>query len=117
MARACWHCGDQVGGEHRFCPWCGSPQRRKLVEFFAADPRFTEDRLKALRVSRYVDEGHVRFSIWSQDRASDALSLDEDEARRLAAFLIASCRGRSTLARFGDGVESLADRLARALKY
>ena len=71
---------------YRFCPWCASPQRRKLVEFFRAHPR---DEGRALRVSRYLtDDPHVRFSVWSADGVAEAaVSLEEDEAARLAAFL------------------------------
>ena len=54
----CAHCTGPVEEEHRFCPWCAAPQRRKLVEFFLPHPR---DLGKALRVSRYLgDEPHVR---------------------------------------------------------
>jgi hypothetical protein len=71
---------------YRFCPWCASPQRRKLVEFFRAHPR---DEGRALRVSRYLtDDPHVRFSVWSADGVAEAaVSLEEEEAARLAAFL------------------------------
>jgi len=71
---------------YRFCPWCAAPQRRKLVEFFRAHPR---DEGRALRVSRYLtDDPHVRFSVWSAEGVAEAaVSLEEDEAARLAAFL------------------------------
>ena len=70
----------------RFCPWCGEPQRRKLVELFRPHPR---DRGLALRVSRYLgDESQVRFSVWDERGvATAAVSLEEDEAQRLASFL------------------------------
>jgi len=51
---------------------------------------------KALRVSRYFDDGdeesQVRVSVWSEAlgrhlRADAAVSLTEDEAHRLARFL------------------------------
>jgi hypothetical protein len=56
-----------------------------------------------LRVSRYLKEfeiktedgsvripaHHVRFSIWSVDRALCAVSIPDDEANALAAFLAA----------------------------
>jgi hypothetical protein len=85
MAR-CRQCGDTVEDAHRFCPWCAAPQRRKLVEFFRAHPR---DADKALRVSRYLTEDpHVRFSVWDEDGvATAAISLEEQEAQRLASFL------------------------------
>jgi hypothetical protein len=61
------------------------PQRVKLVEFFGGTG---EERGKALRVSRYTDEGHVRFSVWDESGVAEAaVSIDEREARRLAAFL------------------------------
>ena len=84
--RACAACGEQVDRRYRFCPWCSAPLRRKLVEFFhghaAIDPG------RALRVSRYLDEGHVRLSVWDESGAAKAaVSLDEHEAARLGRFL------------------------------
>jgi hypothetical protein len=95
----CAHCTGPVEEEHRFCPWCAAPQRRKLVEFFAPHPR---DLGKALRVSRYLgDEPHVRFSVWDETGVAEgAVSLEEDEAERLAAFLRA---GRPRRERGGFG--------------
>jgi hypothetical protein len=92
--RACPGCSEEVDERFRFCPWCGAPQRLKLVEFFPAHPLVDSDRGKALRVSRYLGDGvlrHVRFSVWS-DRgrtasADAAVSLAEDEADRVARFL------------------------------
>ena len=86
--RVCAECDGQLESAFRFCPWCAAPQRSKLVEFFRAHPR---DEGKALRVSRYlVDEPHVRFSVWSVEGVAEAaVSLDEDEADRLALFLSA----------------------------
>ena len=81
----CSQCGGDVEERYRYCPWCAVPQRRKLVEFFRAHER---ERGKALRVSRYLDERHVRFSVWDESgRAEAAVSLDEREAERLARFL------------------------------
>ena len=70
---------------YRYCPWCAAPQRRKLVEFFrSADP----DEHRALRVSRYLPERVVRFSVWDETgTVRAAVSLDEDEAARLADFV------------------------------
>jgi hypothetical protein len=81
----CRHCEGETAVEYRFCPWCAAPQRRKLVEFFrGAD----EDARRALRVSRYLPERRVRFSVWNETgTAQAAVSLDEDEAARLAEFL------------------------------
>ena len=81
----CAHCGGEIEERYRYCPWCAAPQRRKLVEFFRAHER---DHGRALRVSRYLDERHVRFSVWDESgRAEAAVSLDEREAERLARFL------------------------------
>lgn len=92
--RACPGCREEVDERFRFCPWCGAPQRVKLVEFFPAHPFLESDRGKALRVSRYLDDDvlrHVRFSVWSDRRrmarADAAVSLAEDESERLARFL------------------------------
>jgi hypothetical protein len=86
--RACAHCGGSVGDAFRYCPWCGTPQRRKMVRFFPAAAAVPDDEGKALRVSRYVREGHVRFSVWDDSgSAQAAVSLDEDEAAHLASFL------------------------------
>lgn len=84
--RVCAECGGELEAAYRFCPWCAVPQRRKLVEFFRAHPR---DEGQALRVSRYLTEDpHVRFSVWSADGVAEAaVSLEEEEAERLAAFL------------------------------
>ncbi len=63
-----------------------APQRRKLVAFFrGADA----DARRALRVSRYLPERRVRFSVWDETgTAQAAASLDEDEAARLAEYLV-----------------------------
>jgi hypothetical protein len=84
--RVCADCGEELEASYRFCPWCAAPQRRKLVEFFRPHPR---DEGMALRVSRYLTEDpHVRFSVWNADGVAEAaMSLEEEEAERLAAFL------------------------------
>lgn len=88
---ACPQCGNNVERRFRFCPWCAIPLRMKLVEFFAPHPNVDADREKGLRVSRYVGLGErppqVRFSIWNVDRADAAVSLTNEEAARLAAFV------------------------------
>jgi hypothetical protein len=86
--RVCAECGGELAAAFRFCPWCAAPQRRKLVEFFRAHPH---DEGRALRVSRYLtEEPHVRFSVWSAEGVAEAaVSLEEDEAERLAFFLAA----------------------------
>lgn len=93
--RACPGCREEVDERFRFCPWCGAPQRLKLVEFFPAHPLVEGDRGKALRVSRYLGDGvlhHVRFSVWSDHGrtagADAAVSLAEDGSERLARFLV-----------------------------
>jgi len=90
--RECAGCGEPVEARFHYCPWCSAPQRRKLVEFFRPHRELEGDRGKAIRVSRYFGgseaERHVRFSVWNETgRAEAAVSLDEDEARRLARFI------------------------------
>ena len=82
---ACAACREDVEAQFRFCPWCGAAQRRKLVEFFWPHRNSAG---RALRVSRYFgEEAHVRFSVWDDGVARAAVSLDEDEALRLAEFV------------------------------
>jgi len=82
---ACGRCGEEVADPFRFCPWCAAPQRRKLVEFFRG---VDEDAARALRVSRYLPERRVRVSVWDETgTARAAISLDDDEAARLGAYL------------------------------
>jgi hypothetical protein len=88
--RECPGCGGTVESVYRFCPWCAVPLRLKLVEFFRGHADIDGER--ALRVSRYVaPRRHVRFSVWlDRDdgaRAEAAVSLDDEEAARLARFL------------------------------
>ena len=90
---ACPGCGGAVERRFRYCPWCAAPQRLKLTDFFRPHPLI--DTGKALRVSRYLGaapaDRHVRFSVWDEVgddvRAEAAVSLDENEAARLARFL------------------------------
>jgi hypothetical protein len=88
----CPHCEREIAVEYRFCPWCAEPLRLKLVELFrGAD----DDEHRALRVSRYLQERRVRFSVWDESgTARAAVSLDEEEAARLGAF-VAPRRSRS----------------------
>ena len=80
----CARCGGETDARYRFCPWCASPQRRKLVEFFRPHPNSVG---RALRVSRYLgDDPQVRFSVWEDGVARAAVSLEEAESRRLARF-------------------------------
>ena len=81
----CPHCERDVAVEYRYCPWCAEPLRLKLVELFRGAG---EDEHRAIRVSRYIPEGRVRFSVWDESgTARAAVSLDEDEAARLGAFV------------------------------
>ena len=88
----CRHCGKDVEDRFRFCPWCAVPQRTKIVEFFAPHPAVSADASKGLRVSRYFGSEHTppqfRLSIWSGDSADAAIALADDEAARLAQFLV-----------------------------
>jgi hypothetical protein len=80
----CAGCSRPVDRRFRFCPWCGAPLRRKLTEFFLGLDG------QALRVSRYLaeEERQVRFSVWNaRGEAEAAVSLEDDEADRLADFL------------------------------
>ncbi|HYY76154.1 MAG TPA: hypothetical protein VE644_07545 [Gaiellaceae bacterium] len=92
--RTCASCRGEVEERFRFCPWCSATQRLKIVDFFHAHPAIEGDRGKALRVSRYLggECSHVRFSVWNESprsmRAEAAVSLDEEEAERLARFLV-----------------------------
>jgi hypothetical protein len=57
----------------------------QLVEFFVGADR---DAGRALRVSRYLPERRVRFSVWDESgTARAAVSLAEEEAEKLAAFI------------------------------
>jgi hypothetical protein len=93
----------------RYCPWCAAPQRLKITELFRPHSAIADGEGRLLRVSRYLgdreEERHVRLSVWEdlgsdRSRAEAALSLDDDEAGRLATFLRESepprqerCRG------------------------
>ena len=102
MAR-CAHCGAETDARYRFCPWCAAPQRRKLVEFFRG---VDDDERRALRVSRYLPERRVRFSVWDETgTARAAVSLDDEEAARLAAYLAPP--PRSARPRLLDELKSL----------
>ena len=93
--RECASCRGEVEERYRFCPWCAAPLRLKVVELFPSHPLVEGDAAKTLRVSRYLAEEderrHVRFSVWSAGdqtpRAQAAVSLTEEEAARLSAFL------------------------------
>jgi hypothetical protein len=89
----CAGCSRTVDRRFRFCPWCGAPQRRKLTDFFLG----LEGR--ALRVSRYLaeEERQVRLSIWNEaGEAEAAVSLEDDEAERLADFVDQASMSRAS---------------------
>ena len=87
----CGQCGESIETAFRYCPWCAAPQRAKLVEFFGGTGA---EAGKALRVSRYTLEGHVRFSVWDESGVAEAaVSIGDDEARRLTRFLDAPTAG------------------------
>jgi hypothetical protein len=92
--RDCPDCGGPVEPRFHYCPWCSAPQRRKLVQFFRSHDAIERDHGKALRVSRYFgatrDDRHVRFSVWNESGSAEAaVSVGEEEAQRLAAFIVA----------------------------
>ncbi|HEX5468264.1 MAG TPA: hypothetical protein VFW80_04360 [Gaiellaceae bacterium] len=91
----CRRCEGEIESAFRYCPWCSAPLRIKVTELFPGRTRKGEEG-RALRVSRYFAaddrEAEVRVSVWSEARlggmrADAAVSLDEDESRRLARFL------------------------------
>ena len=105
--RHCAACARELEDDFRFCPGCGAPQRRKVVEYFRGDRRLGDG---WLRVSGYLTEPrHVRFSVWRDDRAEAVISLAPDEAERLGRFLGRAAAG----ARPPDRVVA---RAARALR-
>jgi hypothetical protein len=86
----CRRCAEEVEQAFRYCPWCSAPLRIKVTELFEGEDG------RALRVSRYFKdadrEAEVRVSVWSEApdgrmRADAAVSLEEQEAFRLAGFL------------------------------
>jgi hypothetical protein len=107
----CPSCGLRQPDLHRFCVSCGShlPSELlrsgpspKVTQLFAGIPTHPSDPPDPiLRVSRYADdvtfeasEGsvvipgrHVRLSVWVGERPECAISLSDDEATRLAAFI------------------------------
>jgi hypothetical protein len=108
----CPRCGLGQPSDHRFCVACGirlptellPPDAPKVSRWFRSVPIHPEDRPEMmLRASRYIHEfdietedgsvripaHHVRFSIWSGDRALCAVSIPDDEAQALSGFLAA----------------------------
>jgi hypothetical protein len=114
--RECRSCRAAFDERFRYCPWCGAIQRLKIVEYFTAFPLTDADKTKGLRVSRYLSPpGHVRFSVWDVGEVEGAVSIDEAEARRLAAFL----RGTEPAAprsRLATRLKQSADALLETLR-
>jgi hypothetical protein len=105
--RECVGCGAELEQAFRFCPWCAAPQRRKLVELFAGATRIDGAGARGLRVSRYLDDGHVRFSVWDGERAEAVVSIEDVELprlRRLLAPAPAAPRARSLLDRAAERI-------------
>jgi len=113
--RACRSCGTSSDVRFRFCPWCGTAQRLKIVEYFASFPVGDDEETKGLRVSRYLTRpGHVRLSVWTPGEVSAAVSISESEARRLASFIASTdpCSRRG----FAERVKQSADALLGTLR-
>src|SRR5262245_25192308 len=86
--RRCSGCGGGGEDEFRFCPHCGQTQRTKIVEYFRGHPDVGDG---GLRVSVYLTEPrHSRLSVWRGEEAQAAISLEPQETRRLARFLLAA---------------------------
>jgi uncharacterized OB-fold protein len=88
----CRSCGAGLQPEFRFCPSCAAPTRSKLIEAFEGHRLIADSSVRTLRVSHYLggstSERHTRVSVWRNEGVVEAaISLDEDEVRRLAAFL------------------------------
>ncbi len=108
----CPQCGLKQPTDHHYCVSCGARLPRELLRrpgpkvsrWFWTIPVAPEDPPSAaLRASRYLEEieittpegsvkvpsNHVRFSVWIDDRAVCAVSIPDDEAEKLAEFLLA----------------------------
>jgi hypothetical protein len=108
----CPRCGLKQPMDHHFCVSCGLRLPRELLRrtgpkvsrWFWTIPVAPDDPPSAaLRASRYLEEieittadgsvrvpsHHVRFSVWIDDRAVAAVSIPDEEAERLAEFLLA----------------------------
>lgn len=103
--RACAQCSRELADDFRFCPHCGAAQRSKVVEYFRGDAEIDDG---WLRISAYLTQPrHVRMSVWREDEAKAALSLDPAEANRLGRFLLSITPRR-------DGAVRRATRALRA---
>ena len=111
--RECPECAGSVEARFHYCPWCSAPQRRKIVEFFRSHEVVEADHERALRVSRYFGrsdaERHVRFSVWNETGSAEAaVSLDEEEAQRLARFILVHGPPKASRPRLLETVRGLA---------
>jgi hypothetical protein len=105
----CAHCSSELADDFRFCPHCGVIQRTKVVEYFRGHSEIDDG---WLRVSAYLSTPrHLRLSVWRNEEAEAAISLDPDEAHRLGRFLFAI-----TPRHDGHGVRQSLRRSARALR-
>jgi hypothetical protein len=109
----CPSCGVRQPDDHRYCIVCGTLLPREMLRrtgpkesrWYLSVPVLSGDPPQAaLRVSRYLEEfeavtpdgsvlipdHHVRFSVWVDDAVVTAISLPDDEAAKLAEFLLAS---------------------------
>jgi hypothetical protein len=94
-AGSCVRCSRELADEFRFCPYCGTAQRSKIVEHFRGHPDIDDG---WLRVSAYLtDPSHLRISIWRDGEAQAVLSLEPQEAARLGRFLHTMTLRRETL--------------------
>jgi len=96
----CSRCGQKVEPEHRFCPWCATPQQRKAVALFRPHPHVHTSG-RGLRVSRYFDPAdgppHTRVSVYDGDgRITCVVALDDATTDELARFLTGLALPRST---------------------
>jgi hypothetical protein len=108
----CPECGLHQPITHRYCVACGTrlplelaEELPKVTQMFLGIPTHPSDTpAPALRVSHYLrdieissPEGsvripgdHARFSIWPDDRPVCAMSLSDDETKRLGRFLLSA---------------------------
>jgi hypothetical protein len=92
--RTCADCSRELADDFRFCPQCGAAQRSKVVEYFRGHADIDDGWLRA---SVYLTSPrHLRLSVWRNAEAEAAISLDPDEAHRLARFLLTVTPRRDT---------------------
>ncbi len=107
--RTCARCSSVLADDFRFCPHCGAAQRVKVVEYFRGHPEIDDG---GLRISAYLTEPrHVRMSVWRDERAESAISLEPAEAHRLGRFLLAITPSGDSL--IHRGTQALRDLVAR----